>query len=282
MNGFFKSRFFAVLLTLLVLLCGVPSILIAMGQGSAVRDAVSAAALPFEKGATFLGRSLRGFSEYFTAYDALKAENEALSARVAKLEGEIYDAHLLEKENEWMRTYLGAKRAHTDYTFCDADLIGRGSGTYITSFTLDRGSTSGIAVGMPVVTNGCIVGRVTEVGLTFCRVSTLISYDTSIGAYVERSGEVGIADGDFSLQKDGLCRLEYLAFDADVAVGDVVCSSGLGSVYPRGLTVGEVIEVTGDAFNHTKVAIIRPAADLTDISKVMILTDYTVGIGEEE
>lgn len=277
MNGFFKSRFFVVLLTLLVLLSGVPSILIAMGQGSAVRDAIAAIAQPFEKGATYIGKSLRGFSEYFTAYDALKADNEALAARVAELEREIYDAKLLEKENEWMRTYLGAKRAHADYTFCDANLIGRESGRYITSFTLDRGTSSGIAVGMPVVTDDCILGRVTEVGLTFCRVSTLISYDTSIGVYVERSGEVGIVDGEFSLQKDGLCRLEYLSFDADVEVGDVVCSSGLGSVFPRGLTVGEVIEVTGDAYDHTKVAIVRPAADLTDVSKVMILTEYSIG-----
>ncbi|MBQ9133609.1 MAG: rod shape-determining protein MreC [Clostridia bacterium] len=281
MGGFFKSKSFIVLLTLLILLCGVPTILGAMGQGSAVKDGVMAVVTPMMRGARALGDALSGFGEYFTEFDRLKEENRLLSERVKELEEQVYNAELLEKENEWMRTYLGAKRAHTDFVFCDANLIGSEAATYISSFTLDRGSASGIAVGMPVVTADGIVGRVTEVGLTFCRVSTIINYDSSVGAYVERSGEVGIVSGDFTRRRDGLCLLEYIAFDADIEVGDKIYSSGLGSVYPRDLYIGEITEVTGDAYNHTKVALVKPAVDLSDITKVMILTDYTVYTPEE-
>ena len=199
-----------------------------------------------------------------------------LAERVRELEAQVYDLTLLEEENAWMRAYLGAKRAHTDFTFCDANLIGSESGGFVSSFTIDRGSTSDIAVGMPVLTEDGVVGRVTEVGLTFARVSTVINYDASIGAYIERSGEVGIVSGDFSLRRDGLCLLEYLPFDADVEVGDTVTSSGLGSVYPRGLVIGEVTELRGDEYNHVKVAVVKPAADLGNIKKVMVLTGYTV------
>lgn len=276
MNSFFKSRAFAVLLTLLIILAGVPTILTAMGQGSFVRDAAMAVVTPLMRGASAIGSSFRGFSEYFTEFDRLKEENKVLSERVKALEEQIYDAKLLESENDWMRTYLGAKRANTNYSYCDANLIGREAGKYISSFTLDRGSASGIKEGMPVVTADGIVGRVTEVGLTFCRVSTVINYDSSVGAYIERSGEVGIVSGDFDRRRDGFCILEYLPFDADIEVGDKVFSSGLGSVYPRGLFVGEVTEVTGDANDHTKIAVIKPAADLEDVTKVMILTSYEV------
>ena len=276
MGNFFKSKSFFVLVTIFLLLAGIPTILGAMGQGSLVKDGVMAIITPFSAGARTLGDAFRGFGEYFTAFDTLKAENEALSQKVKELEAEIYDAELLEEENAWMRAYLGAKRAHTDYVFCDANLIGSEAGGYVSSFTLDRGSTSGIAVGMPVLTEDGVVGRVTEVGLTFCRVSTIINYDSSIGAYIERSGEVGLVSGDFTLRRDGLCLLEYLPFDADVEVGDTVTSSGLGSVYPRGLVIGTVKEITGDEYNHVKVAVITPAADLSDITKVMILTGYTV------
>ena len=276
MNSFFRSRAFAVLLTLFIILAGVPTILTAMGQGSYVRDTAMTVVTPLMRVSSAIGGAFRGFVDYFTEFDRLKEENKILSERVKALEEELYDAKLLESENEWMRMYLGAKRANTEYSFCDANLIGREAGKYISSFTLDRGSASGIKVGMPVLTNYGIVGRVSEVGLTFCRVSTIINYDSSVGAYIERSGEVGIVSGYFDRRREGLCTLEYLPFDADVEVGDKVFSSGLGSVYPRGLFVGEVCEVTGDANNHTKIALIKPAADLENITKVMILTSYEV------
>lgn len=281
MNGFFKSRAFVVLLTLFIILSGVPTILTAMGQGNVVKDCVMTVVTPLMRGTAAIGNAFRGFMDYFTEFDRLKAENKALYDRVNELELEVYNADLIEEENKWMRLYLGAKRAHTEYSFCDANLIGSDSGGYISAFTLDRGSSSGIKVGMPVVTNIGVVGRVTEVGLTFCRVSTIINYDSSIGAYIERSGEVGLISGDFERRRDGLCILEYLPFGADVEIGDKVYSSGLGSVYPRGLYVGEVVEITGDPYDHTKIAVVKPAADLENITKVMILTRYTTTVEEE-
>lgn len=278
MNGFFKSRAFFVLLTLIILLGGVPTILSAMGQGNFVKDVCMAVVTPVLKGARAVGDGMRGFSEYFSEFDRLKEENKLLADRVTELEALIYDAELLEEENEWMRKYLGAKRANTDFVFCDANVIGSDGGGYVSSFTLDRGTSSGIKEGMPVLTNDGVVGRVTEVGLTFCRVSTIINYDSSIGAYAERSGALGLVNGDFDLRRDGLCRLEYLKFDADIEVGDKIYSSGLGSVYPRGLYVGEITEITGDEYNHTKVAVIKPAAALDRLTRVMILTDYTVEV----
>lgn len=278
MNNFFKSKAFFVLITLVILLGGVPTILSAMGQGNVVKDVCMAVVTPALDGARSVANGIRGFGKYFSEFDRLKEENKALSERIKELENLVYDAKLLEEENEWMRSYLGAKRANTDFVFCDANLIGSDGGGFVSSFTLDRGSTSGIAVGMPVVTDDGVVGRVTEVGLTFCRVSTIINYDSSIGAYVERSSALGLVSGDFELRRDGHCILEYLAFDADVAVGDKVYSSGLGSVYPRGLYIGEITEITGDEYNHTKIAVIKPAADLSELTRVMILTDYTVEV----
>ena len=278
MNNFFKSRAFVILLTLFVILAGVPSILTGMGQGSYVRDAAMAVVSPLMRATSAVGGAFRGFVDYFTEFDRLKEENKVLSDRVKELEGELYNAELLEKENEWMRAYLGAKRANPEYSYCDANLIGSESGGFISTFTLDKGSASGIKVGMPVITDDGIVGRVREVGLTFCRVSTIINYDSSIGAYIERSGEVGLVNGDYERRRDGNCVLEYLKFDADVEVGDRIFSSGLGSVYPRGLYIGEVTEVTGDAFSHTKIAVVKPAAEFKKLTKVMIITSYEVEV----
>ena len=276
MNGFFRSKTFIVILTLLVILGGVPAILGAMGQGDVVRSAAVSLVTPLMRGAYAVGDALRGYAEYFTEFDRLKAENESLAAALDEAEGKLSDARLLADENEWMRAYLGIKRLHTDFTFCDANLIGREAGAYMTAFTLDRGDGAKVGIGMPVITADGVCGRVTEVGKTFCRVSTILSYDSSVGAYVERSGEVGIVCGDFERGRSGECLLKYLPFDADIEVGDRILSSGLGSVYPRGLVIGEVTEVTGDAYDHTKVAVVRPAVDLSRLTRVMILTGYDV------
>lgn len=274
MNGFFKSRAFVTLVTLFIILAGVPSILIGMGQGSYVSEAVMLVVSPLMRGVSAVGNAFTGFTDYFTEFDRLKDENRILSDKVRELEEQIYNAKLLEKENDWMRSYLGAKRANTEYSYCDANLIGSETGDFISTFTLDKGSTMGIREGMPVITADGVVGRITEVGLTFSRVSTIINYDSSIGAYIERSGEVGLVNGDFERRRDGNCVLEYIKFDADVTVGDRIYSSGLGSVYPRGLYVGEVTEITGDPYSHTKIAVVKPAADLENLTKVMIITGY--------
>ena len=276
MGGFFKNKYFVALLTLFILLAGVPTILSAMGQRDFVRDVSMSVMTPFLRGATALGNALRGYVDYFTEYDRLSAENEQLRAAVETLTRERADAALFKKENEWMRSYLGIKRTHTDFVFCDANRIGASSGKYMTSMTLDRGSAHGIEVGMPVTTASGVVGKVTEVGLTFCRVSTILNYDSAVGAYVERSGAVGLVCGNFERKEDGTCELRYIRFDADIEVGDRVLSSGLGSVYPRGLVLGTVEELSGDPYDHTRIAVIRPAADLSDLERVMILTAFTV------
>ena len=103
---------------------------------------------------------------------------------------------------------------------------------------------------------------------------TLIESSTSIGACIERTGELGLVEGNFSLAADGICRITYLAADSDVRVGDRVVTSGTGGIYPRDLVIGYVTEVIPDEYSRTLTATIRPAATLTDLDRVMIITSY--------
>ena len=85
-------------------------------------------------------------------------------------------------------------------------------------------------------------------------------------------------EGDYTLAREGLCRLRYLEEGADVKVGDRILTSGYGSVYPRGLTVGYVERIEENEYSRSLVAYVRPAAfaedDADRISQVMIITDY--------
>ena len=127
---------------------------------------------------------------------------------------------------------------------------------------------------MPVVTESGLVGFVSEVGPYWCRVTTLLSTDVSVGTVTARAGESGLIQGDYQAVYDGNCTLRYLREEADVGEGDRLITSGSGSVYPYGIPVGRVVETGMNAYSRTVEAKIEPFCDMTDMENVVILTSY--------
>ncbi len=274
MASFFKSKTFIVLLCAALVAVIVPSVLSAVGAGFVVRNAVNTLLSPVRSLFAWIGDGIGGFFTYFGEFDRIRAENDELRGKVRQMSDELYAARVAEEENEWLRSFLSLRREHTDYRFRDAMIVGRESGNYATVFTLDAGSLQGVAVNMPVVTERGVVGAVTEVGLNWCKATAVIEHGSSVGVYCERSGAVGIAEGTYELRSRSLCRVNYLDAGADVAVGDRFFTSGLGSVYPKGLYLGEVTRLYTDEYGRGMIAELTPAADFSALSRVMILTAY--------
>lgn len=273
---FFKNKFFIITLVVALLLSIIPTVLCAMGQGSYVRKALQTAAQPFSWAFTKIGEGLSGFSVYFQKLSDLQKENEELRAQLDDYRDRIYNAKMLEEENKWLSDYLGLKKEHSDFLFEEASVIGRESGNYSTVYTLSKGTMHDIKVNMPVITEDGVVGYVTEVGLTWCRAVSIIETASAVGAYIERSGELGLIEGSYELRFEGKCRMIRLPADADVHEGDRVLTSGLGSIYPRGLFVGEVVSVDADPYSRTLTAVVQPKVDYSSLVKVMIIKDYTI------
>ena len=276
MRDFFKTKFFGFLVVITLIATIVPSVMYAMGVGNAFRDLVNRTVSPLTKGFSYVTDALDGFASYFTEFDRIVEENRELREHIAELEDKIYKAEELEGMNEWLYNYLELKREHTDYSFEAANITGRESGNYKTVFTIDKGKSHGVKVDMPVITNDGIVGYVCEAGSDWAKVVTMIESSYAIGAYVERTGELGVIEGDYVLSEEGLCTLNYLAADSEIEVGDRILSSGYGSVYPRGLTVGYVEKIETDNTARGIKAYIRPAADLSELERVMVIIDYEV------
>ena len=131
---------------------------------------------------------------------------------------------------------------------------------------------------MAVITSVGVLGRVTEVGLDYCRVESIVETASSVGVYVLRSGASGIVEGDADLRGNGTCKMTYIDSGADVRIGDrVYTSGGSGSSYPSGLYVGEITSLDADGSTRQLIATVKPAASLSDISamgRVMIVTGY--------
>ena len=143
-------------------------------------------------------------------------------------------------------------------------------------FTLNKGKVDGVRLGMPIIVGKGLVGSVCEVGNNWCRVRTIAEASASVGAYISRSGELGVIDGDISLKDTGNCYFKYLDADADIEVGDTVYTSGIGSVYPRDMLIGKVIKVETNSHLRTKEAVVELAVDLDEMKYVLIVTDFEI------
>jgi rod shape-determining protein MreC len=245
-----------------------------MGVGNFTHNVINQMLSPLQKGFSFITDSLDSYASYFTEFDRIVEENNALRNRIEELEDQIYSAKEIEGMNEWLFEYLELKREHTDYVFEAANVTSDGGTNYMKVFTLDRGKNHNVEVDMPVVTPQGIVGYIVEAGSDWSKAVTILESSSTIGAYIERSGELCVVEGDYALANENLCRLNYLSEESDIEVGDRILSSGYGSVFPRGLVIGHVSKIEKDPNSRSVVAYITPAADLTELSKLMVITDY--------
>ncbi len=282
MKNFIKNKFFYIMTVVTLLVTIVPTVFYQMGLTFVFRDAIGMVLTPMQKVFNYGAEAIDGFVSYFYKFDEIVEENAALKERVAELEAQIYDSRELEEAYVWLSDFLDLKIQHTDFQMTPAVVTGRESGNYSSILTLDVGYGAGIARNMPVVTASGIVGRVTEVGYNWCKVTTIVESQSSIGAFVERTDEAGIVRGRFELASDGYCEMTYLPASAEVAVGDRILSSGYGSVFPRGLVIGYVHSIESNPYTRSLVVKVQCAVEFSSLTDVMIITNYDLSSGSEE
>lgn len=278
MKSYFNSKFFYIITFLTLAAVIIPTVLCSMGLSPIFRNAVNTALTPLKKLSVNAVEKLDGYAEYIHSFDKLKEENAKLKEENAALKEEVHEFRQLEEHYEWISEYLELKMERRDFKFEPARVCGNESGNYSSVYMLDRGSLNGVTKNMPVLSSGVVMGYISDVGLNWSKATSILEDSSSVGVYDERSGVMGVLEGDYLIASEGLCRMNYLEEGADVEVGDRILTAGYGSVYPRGLTVGYVERVEQSEFSRTTIAYVRPAAfDLSGsdkISEVMIITDY--------
>ena len=275
-----KNRFFIVCLCIGLAAALFTGVFAVMGWGGLLRQVGAGILYPFQWTARQIGNGVSGLTGYFRDVGEMRDEIESLKKQNEQLRAEVRDAELIRQEQEWLYRYLSMKEEHDDRQLCAAAVTAAvWTDGYATMLTLNKGRSSGINTGMPVVTDEGLVGMVCEVGLTWCKVRTVLDTDHSAGAAVPRSGEVGMIEGSFSALHDGRLALRYLDAEADVLLDDICVTSGRGTVYTYGIPIGVVESVSTNAYTRTTEAVIRPYCDFTDMDQVMIVTacEHTAG-----
>ena len=278
----FKNKFFIIALSITLFVTILTATLSIMGQTGPLKNALNVISTPFRYVGIKIRESFDGFSRYFTAIEDMDKENEELRAKVSELERSLADKEAILIENKRLREYLDFKKTYPHLEITEAVILSTSSENYMTVFTLNKGTGDGIALGMPVIVEDGVVGSVCEIGYNWCRVRALTEASAAAGAYIPRSGAVGVVDGDISLKDTGCCILGYLLPDADVLVGDLVYTTGEGSVYPKDLLIGRVVSVETDGYLRTKTAYVECAVDFNSLRYVMIITDFEIRAEDAE
>lgn len=212
------------------------------------------------------------YSELLSEYEKLKEENAQLRSQLIN----YYDT-LTENTRLWK--FYDLKKEHPEYSLVPSVVLRRDANNEFYSFTLDKGTTSDIAVGDPVVSDNGLIGWVSETDLNTCKVVTILSPQTSVGATDNKSNDMGIVTGSALYCDDNLTTFTKLSASHKVKTGDIITSTGVSGIYPKGLIIGEVTDVCYDTYNSTYYAVVKPYDDITAITDLAIITDYT-GQGE--
>ena len=264
-----------VVLAALVLVLALTVIGRLTGRENIFTRSFQSAAAPVEKLVSSAAVKLEELRAALRDYEALKAKNEELEARIAAMEEEVRQSQGANAENDRLRTLLELKRSHTDYKLLDASIISWGSSNWSSTFDLDKGSFSGVEVGDCVITEtGFVVGVVTEAGLYSCSVRTLIDPRAAMGATVHSTGLTAVAEGDFSLMAGGELKLTYVFENSVLELGDTVLTSGAGGVYPAGLVIGKITGVASEEGGYGQYGIVTPSAELESLSQVFLILEY--------
>ena len=264
---------------LIILIAVIVAIAVALSsaliRGTAAGKNVTQSLLaPFESALSALTRTAERFYDYVFRYESLEAENAYLKERVASMEDEIRSIDTLQRENERLRAVANLLKEHEDYELLSSYIISWDSSNWRNTFTIGKGTQSGINEGMCAVTEqGQVVGIVTDCGSNWATVTTILDSSLQISATLSSSGYNGIVQGAHKTDKENQLRMDYLSTEAVIRNNDQVVSTG-STLYPRGLILGYVVDAGLDGTGVAKYAIIEPAADFDALEQVFIITDY--------
>lgn len=282
MRDLFKNKLFIFLVIALVILGGLAAF--TAGNRAAVtwvEDAINTVAQPIQRFSVRASNSIIDFFERVFKTSDADRENEQLKVRIAQYEIMENELNNLRQENQRLKELLDYADTVEEYERVTAPVIGRSQGIWFNQFTVGAGRNQGVEEDMAVINGAGLVGRVTSVSANTCKVTAIIDSTSDVSVIVERTRDYGFVRGLLEAGGgDDTMELYFLPMGNDLIPGDVLVTSGADGVFPRGLSVGSVLEVSRSSEDaEDRDALVSPTVDFLRLEEVVILTH---GPEEEE
>jgi rod shape-determining protein MreC len=199
----------------------------------------------------------------------LKARNEDLTRQLEDAQVALQEQRALADRTRTLEKLLDL-RVRSNLTTIAADIIAAGASPDFRTLTVDKGTGDGVAADMAVIAPAGVVGRVVMPSGRAAKVQLLIDRNAAAGALIERSRAAGLVTGT----GDERLNMEYVSEVADVVVGDVVITSGIDGIYPKGYVIGRIESMEKGGGTYKRITV-RPAVDFTGLEEVLVVLSPT-------
>lgn len=230
-----------------------------------VREALA----PIERVFIRVASEVSGAAHTIVNLRHLVRENDRLYLEISRLMAENARLEEYRLENERLRRLMDFQ-ARLDYATCSAEVIARDPSNWLGTITVNKGTRHGVRKNAAVVTLEGLVGRVISTTPRTSTVLLILDPRSAVGGMVQRTRTLVLVEGDPG--RPGLCLVKTLTPESDIQVGDRVLSSGLGGVYPKGLVIGEVVEVMPGKYGVGRAARLKPVVDFVRLEEVAVIT----------
>ncbi|MDE5600421.1 MAG: rod shape-determining protein MreC [Oscillospiraceae bacterium] len=274
MQDFFRSIWFKILLVITAILVGLIIFGASTGQLLAPEQILRSITQPVGELVTSINNAVADFFDQIFQSGKYKDENELLKEEILNMQNKILDYDMMKSENEQLKEAAEIKSLHIDFDIEPANIIAKDPDD-LYSFTINKGAYHGIEVNNPVITKSYLVGTVTKVGEMYSEVTTILSPDVQISAFNSTNGETGIVSGQADLIHDGYCAMFHLERETAACFGDLVATSGAGSVYPANLIIGTVNEVKVNSNGMSSYAVLKPTEDIMALKNITVVKNFT-------
>ena len=267
-----KNQYIFILLTVLCIMMIVLSS-VKDGFMNPLRNAVGTVLVPIQSGVNYVGYKLYSRWEKHKTLLEAEAENEKLNAKIDLLTEENNILKQNEEELKRLRDLYSLDQQYLQYDKVAARVIAKDSENWFQVFRIDKGSKDGIMVDQNVMAKGGLVGIVTDVGLNYATVRSIIDDESRVSCMGIQSSDTCIVAGDLQLFEEGRLRITNMKKEAVIQDGDRIVTSNISSKFLPGILVGYAIGIEEDEKRLMKNGYLIPAADFMDLREVLVLKE---------
>ncbi len=243
------------------------------GLMNPIRNTIGYVLVPLQSGVNRVGYGLYEELADHRSLKAVQEENKRLNEQIDLLTEENNRLAQNEGELSRLRDLYALDQDYLQYEKVAARVIAKDSENWFQVFRIDKGSQDGIRVDQNVMANGGLVGIVTDVGLNYATVRSIIDDESRVSAMSLQSSNTCIVAGDLTLYQQGRLRITDMQKDATIQDGDRIVTSNISSKFMPGILVGYAVDIQDDEKKLMKTGYLIPAADFDDLTEVLVLKD---------
>lgn len=266
-----KNGVVGVIITIIVLIIIVILSNVNIENFSHIGGTLSSLVMPVQNGVVYIKNKISGNSTFFSDITTLKTENEELKKENSDLEQSLRELEIIKSENERLKEYVNLKDKYTEYTTVPAYIINKDISNYSNVIVINIGENDGIKVNMAVISDEGLVGHVISVTSNTAKVETLLDTASAVSCIVGSARDNVIVKG--TLSDKGMLKATSIPTSSTLLEGDKVETSGLGGIYPKGVVIGTIKEITKTKNLTNRYAMIEPAVDFNKLEAVLVITN---------